>query len=86
MIDPTEEDKEQIDETSVNEVGQYLQNSKDSLLKAKDKCSNMSRWEKHKFMSKFALERKNYDSYIEIDSAHDTAMLLESTNYLDDID
>lgn len=37
-------------------------------------------------MSRFALEKKNYDTYIEIDSAHDTAMPCESTNYLDDID
>lgn len=58
MIDPTEEDKKQMDEISINKVGQYLQNYKYSLLKAKQKCYNMSRWEKHKFMSKFALERK----------------------------
>lgn len=34
-------------------------------------------------MSKFALERKNYNSYIEIDSARpseDAAMASESTN------
>lgn len=37
-------------------------------------------------MSKFALERKNYNSYIEIDSTHDAAMASESTNYLDDLD
>lgn len=48
-------------------------------------------------MSKFALERKNYNSYIEIDSARpasqpsagwleDAAMPSESTNYLDDLD
>ena len=37
-------------------------------------------------MSRFALEKKNYVSNIEMDSAHDTAMPCESTNYLDDID
>ena len=75
-----------MDEISIDEVGQYLQNSKDSLLKAKQRSCNTSRWERHKFMSRFALEKKNYDSNIEMDSAHDTAMPCESTNYLDDID
>jgi hypothetical protein len=63
-----------MDEISIEEVGQYLQNYKDYFLRAKQKSSCLSTWERHKFMSKFALERKNYNSYIEIDSAHDAAM------------
>lgn len=43
LIEPTGEDKEQMDAISIEEVGQYLQNYKDSLLKAKQKCSNLSR-------------------------------------------
>ena len=44
-----------MDEISIEEVGQYLQNYKDYFFKAKQKCSNLSRWERHKLMSKFAL-------------------------------
>ena len=40
-------------------------------------------------MSRFAHERKKYDSYFEINNARpseDVAMPSESTNYLDDLD
>lgn len=31
-----------MDEISIEEVGQYLQNYKDSFLRAKQKCSSLS--------------------------------------------
>jgi hypothetical protein len=42
LIEPTEEDKQQMDAISIEEVGQYLQNYKYYLLKAKQKYASLS--------------------------------------------